>query len=474
MSRRAWIIFIFLLPFQWAGAAPPNILWIYVDDMSDWFGCYGHSAVPTPHVDSLAKEGVLFERAYVPAPVCSTTRSALITGTMQTSHGWHHHRTMIKKPLPKGITTVSELFQKAGYLTFNEAKEDYNFTQEGRRLYTHSFQKGSHFNGKLDWMAQLKGKPFFGQIHLKGGKLGGETGSKFPSKSRVEASEVTVPSYYPDHPVIRDGLARHYEQVSVVDEEVGLIIAALKKNKLWDNTVVFFFTDHGSPMPREKQNLYEAGLKVPLVVRGPGIEKAKRADLISGIDIPVTSLVLAGIGVPEFMEGRDFFAKEGPKRQYVIGARDRLGVAIDRVRTVRTDRFRYIRNFHTDRALYQLQYRENYASLKTLRELFAGGELSKVQASYHDAARRPSEELYDMTEDPDQVKNLAGDPKYAGELESHRKLLVDWIKSTGDQGKDAASQNELRAVFKGAKGKVENPEYDFLKKENPSSVNDRK
>lgn len=442
---------------------PPNILWIYVDDMSDWFGCYGHSLVATPHVDSLAEKGVLFERAYVPAPVCSTTRSALITGAMQTTLGLHHHRTMMKKPLPRGIVTVPELFQKAGYITFNEAKEDYNFTQDGRTLYTHSFQKESHFNGRLDWMTKLKGKPFFGQIQLKGGKWGGEAGSHFPSESRVTRASVEVPMYYPDHPAIRNGLARHYEQVAVVDEEVGKIIAALKTNELWENTVVFFFTDHGNPMPREKQNLYEAGLKIPLIVRGPGLKKIRRTDLVSGLDIPATSLALAGIEIPEYMEGCDLFMTDYQPRNFVIGARDRLGIAIDRVRTVRSDRFRYIRNFHTDRPLYQLHYRENYASLQALRKLHADGELSPLQASYHDPSRRPSEELYDMEGDPDQVKNLALDPKYADQLKSHRRILDQWIEQTDDKGQYPASKDELRAVFKGAKGKVANPEYQFLR-----------
>lgn len=447
------------------GASKPNVLWIYVDDMSDWFGCYGHKVVSTPNIDALAAEGTRFERAFVPAPVCSSTRSALITGMMQTSLGLHHHRTMFKKPLPKEIQAVPTHFQRAGYITFNETKDDYNFEEPRSHLYSHKFGTRGDFSGDLEWMAELQGKPFFGQIQLKGGKLGGEAGQKFPSKSRVDASKIEVPPFYPDTEVFRDAIARHYEQVAVVDSEVGAIISALKKNNLWKNTIVVFFTDHGSPLPREKQNLYEAGLKVPLIFRGPGIPVGEvRNDLVSGIDISSTSLSFLNFPLPENLEGGDLFDKNYVPRDFVIGARDRLGVAIDRVRTVRTDRFRYIRNYQTDRELYQLQYREDHATLKELRKMYLEGKLTPEQASYHDAAQRSAEEFYDLQRDPYQMKNLATDPAVSDELQRHRNILEKWANETGDKGRLPASKKELEAVYKRAKGKVANPEYRFLKK----------
>lgn len=447
------------------GASKPNVLWIYVDDMSDWFGCYGHKVVATPNIDALAAEGTRFERAFVPAPVCSSTRSALITGMMQTSLGLHHHRTMFKKPLPKEIQAVPTHFQRAGYITFNETKDDYNFEEPRSHLYSHKFGTRGDFSGDLEWMAELQGKPFFGQIQLKGGKLGGEAGQKFPSKSRVDASKIEVPPFYPDTEVFRDAIARHYEQVAVVDSEVGAIISALKKNNLWKNTIVVFFTDHGSPLPREKQNLYEAGLKVPLIFRGPGIPAGEvRNDLVSGIDISSTSLSFLNFPLPKNLEGGDLFDKNYVPRDFVIGARDRLGVAIDRVRTVRTDRFRYIRNYQTDRELYQLQYREDHATLKELRKMYLEGKLTPEQASYHDAAQRSAEEFYDLQRDPYQMKNLATDPAVSDELQRHRNILEKWANETGDKGRLPASKKELEAVYKRAKGKVANPEYRFLKK----------
>lgn len=185
--------------------------------MSDWLGCYGDNTAETPNIDALAEHGVRFNRAYMPCPVCSPTRSALITGTMQTTYGLHHHETLAKKPLPKEIITVPELFRKAGYLTFNEAKTHYNFTYNYNDLFSPEFVRPSkeivrsHLVGHdLSWLEQLKGKKFFGQIQLSGGKYQGEAGSKYPAPSRIKESEVNVPAQYPDNSVMRNAIARHY------------------------------------------------------------------------------------------------------------------------------------------------------------------------------------------------------------------------------------------------------------------------
>lgn len=465
-----------------------NVLWIYVDDMSDWVGCYGDSIVQTPNIDKLASGGVRFTNAFMPSPVCSTTRSALITGTMQTTYGLHHHRTMIKKPLPDSLKTVPELFREAGYLTFNEAKDDYNFTRDRKLMYSPEFRRpgkprvNGHLVGRdLSWLKQLQGKLFFGQIQLKGGKFGGETGSKYPAETRFSADAITVPPQYPDHPVIRNAIARHYEQIVETDEQVGAIMDALKEYELWDNTVVFFFTDHGCPLPRAKQFLYEDGTKVPLIVRWPHGEKPKsgrifeRTDLVNGIDISATTVAIGGIPIPKTMEGRNLFAtigRQSPK--YVISARDRLGNAVDRIRAVRSERYRYIRNYKTDRALYQPQYREAFPTFVTLRELHSAGKLTPLQASYHNATQRPAEEFYDLETDPHQTDNLAirlaDDPKYSTLIAEHRDYLQHWEKSTDDKGRYPESEESLRLVFKAAKGKCVAPEFDFINHPRKSST----
>ncbi|MEQ9408932.1 MAG: sulfatase [Fuerstiella sp.] len=474
MTRTRGILMVLLWGLMSVAVADrPSVLWIYVDDMSDWVGCYGDPIVQTPHIDSLAAEGVRFDAAFMPAPVCSTTRSALITGSMQTTHGLHQHRTMIKKPLSDELLTVPELFRAAGYLTFNEAKDDYNFVRDRDRMYSPEFRRPgyrSHLKGRdVSWLSQLQGRTFFGQIQLAGGKFGGETGSKYPASSRVAASQVTVPPQYPDDPVIRNAMARHYEQILETDAQVGAIIAALKQYELWDSTVVFFFTDHGCPLPRSKQFLYEDGTKVPLIVRWPQSEAtdrergAVRSDLVSGIDIAATSLALAGIEVPSVMEGRDLFAENFEPRPYVISARDRLGIAVDRMRAVRTTEFRYIRNYHTDRALYQSQYRDGYATFRKLRDLLEEGLLSPLQSSDFDKDQRPAEELYELSSDPHQIVNLADDPAYEAELKRHRGYLKKWEDETDDQGRYPESRASLERVYREAKGKVTAPEFDFLK-----------
>lgn len=454
----------------------PNILWIYVDDMNDWLGCYGDNTIGTPNIDLLAEKGVKFNRAYMPSPVCSPTRSALITGTMQTTYGLHQHRTMIKKPLPEGIITVPELFRKAGYITFNEEKTDYNFSYNYDDLFSPDFERPSkslvesHLVGHdLTWLEQLKGKKFFGQIQLSGGKYQGEVGKEYPAQSRINESMVKVPPQYPDNPVFRNAIARHYEQIAWCDSQVGAIIQALKDYGIWKNTAVFFFTDHGCPLPRAKQHVYEEGAKVPLIIHWPEgykqlLNKGKiRNDLVSGIDISVTTLALAGIEVPAFMEGQNLFAGHFKEREFVVTAKDRMGIAIDHVRAIRSDTFLYIKNYMTDRPLYQPAYRDEYATFTTLRKLYNEGKLTPLQASYYEASQRPYEEMYDVINDTNQLINLAQDPTYATVLKKHRKYLENWEEKTDDKGRYPATNEELRKVYEKAPDKCVNPEYDIFR-----------
>ena len=350
------------------------------------------------------------------------------------------------------------------------------FTRDRSLLYSPEFKRPgirSHLKGTdLSWLKQLQGKPFFGQIQLAGGKTGGETGGKYPADSRFDPSVVPVPPQYPDHPVIRNAIARHYEQIAQTDEQVGLIIRALKEYDLWSDTAVFFFTDHGCPLPRSKQFLYDEGTRVPLIVHWPGRQQeigeagSVRSSLVSGIDVSTTSLALAGISIPDSMEGHNLFAEDGRPRKYVVSARDRCGIAVDRIRSVRTANYRYIRNYKTDRALYQSQYRDGYATFKTLRELNAAGKLTALQASYHDSGSRQAEELYDLRSDPHEVRNLAADPAFADILNEHRKYLLEWQQDTNDQGQFPEALESLKLVYDQAKGKCPAPEFDFLRTNN--------
>lgn len=436
-----------------------NILWIVAEDLNPAFGCYGDpvNKGKTPVLDKMAAQGVLFSRCYVPAPVCSPCRSAILTGAMQTTLGIHNHRSSRSKVapihLPEGVTTLPELFRALGYFTFNVGKDDYNFEYDRSKLYA---------KAKLPypWRGRKQGQPFFGQIQLRGGKwffaLLKNAAKKLANPTNPE--DVEVPPYFPDIETMRKHFALHKDTARITDAEIGAILAHLAEDGLLENTIVFFFSDHGMPNSvRHKQFCYEGGVRVPLVIAGPGIPKgAIRNDLISGLDITATTVALAGMKQPSWYEGQDLFGKE---REFVISARDRCDYTIDRIRTVRTDRFRYIRNFMTDRPWLQPQYRDGRDFLEVPRQMFKEGKLNEIQAKYF-ADERPAEELYDLKNDPHQIKNLANDPAYTKELKRHREILQHWIKKTDDKGRYPESEEGLLEVLIQWKDKCVNPEYE--------------
>lgn len=429
-----------------------NILWIYVEDTNPWMGCYGDMTVPTPNIDKLAAEGTRFDRAYMTSGVCSPTRSAIITGMYQTSIGAHEHYSSfsvwrgdtmeIWDPNHLTVKTLPEIFKTAGYYTFNEGKEHYNFVYRSEDLYDR--KAGNGFKGAQDgseWTGRKNDQAFFGQIQLSGGK--------HPNPPNlVSASDVDVMPYYPDNDIFREEVAHHYNTIAKLDDIVGDIMKRLEEDQLLDNTVVFFFSDHGSRLPRHKQFLYEGGIKVPLIVRGPDIAKNEvREDLVSSLDISATTLSLVGITPPKTMHGMNFF-DNGFNREYVIAARDRCDFTIDRIRTVVTDSYKYIRNFMTDKPYMQANYRSDWGTLKNLKELYDKGELNEIQARFA-SDDRPAEELYDLQNDPHETINLVNSFQrdHAMELAKHRDILYKWILDTDDKGRYPETDDALRAVL---------------------------
>lgn len=458
-------------------AQKPNILWIYVEDQSPLFSCYGVDYNQTPTIDKLAKDGVIFKRAFMPSPVCSPTRSSLITGRMNTTIGAHNHRSARSSAheihLPEGTKTIPEMFKDAGYLTFNYGKDDYNFTYNRTDLFDGKFKpnmKQGHKGAKIDWTACKPGQPFFGQIQLWGGKNKGKITSMDPAKAEL-------PPYYVDVPEIRKEWAHHYDTARITDREVKEIIDKMRKDGVLQNTIVFFFSDHGYNYGlRHKQFCYDGGLHVPFTVTWYGNPKAittlgkVRNDLVNGLDISASSLALAGLKVPDYLESKNLFDK-AYKRDFVIGTRDRCDFTIDRIRTVRTDKFRYIKNFMTDRPLMQPQYRDKQPNIKLQRKLFEEGKMNKVQAELYNPVRIP-EELYDIENDPHQINNLVNDPEYKAQLEKHRQILDKWIKETDDKGQYPEPKAELALMKKWWGKQCVNPEYDGI--ESSSGANESK
>ncbi|MCG6154667.1 sulfatase family protein [Rubinisphaera margarita] len=460
----------------------PNVLWIYLEDVSGWFSCYGDTLIETPNIDALAESGTKFTRFYTPAGVCSATRSAIITGMMQTSIGAHNHRSCRdsfrgqsmgeydRNALPESATPLPIRFRQAGYWTFNEGnKDDYNFEWSKEEFYDFERSRGGWGPGTLVagkcWAGKGKDQPFFGQVQLGGGKLG----KRAPSV--IDPADVPVPPYYPDVKEVRDEIAHHYDCLLKTDEQVGEIIDALKRDGYYDNTLIFLFSDHGMKLHRHKQFLFEGGIHMPLIVAGPGITAGKvRDDLISGIDISAASLAASGIEVPETMEGRDFLAKDYEPREYLVAARDRCDYTIEKIRAVVTPRFKYLRNYLTDRPYMQPSYKDPWEVSQKFRQMMADGEMNETQLIFF-GDTKPAEEFYDLENDPHEINNLAHDPEFQKELTRHRKLLQEWIVETGDQGQQPESEVGIRCVLKRWGDKCVNPEYDAVRKSTAATSN---
>lgn len=469
-NKLSWVVP--LLALFWAvhcaervrGAERPNIVWIIVDDMSANFSCYGETTVRTPHVDRLAAAGTRFSKAFVTAPVCSPCRSALVTGCYQTTIGAHHHRSgrgEAKIKLPGEMVPVPRLFQQAGYYTCiggfgaigkRLGKTDYNFA------WSETMYDGN------DWSGRKPGQPFFMQVQLHGGKYRGQgPDPKWQARvekelgSRTRPEDVKLPPYYPRDPVLLQDWADYLDCCRYTDKEVGDVIARLEREQLLDDTVLFFMTDHGISHARGKQFLYDEGTHVPLVMRGPGVASGVvRDDLVEHIDLAATSLALAGIEIPAWMQGRNLLAPDYAKRDAVFAARDRCDETMERLRSVRTERFKYVKNYLPERPhLQPNRYKDEKAIVRRLRELHAAGQLEPLAERLLFAPRRPAEELYDLATDPYELHNLADDPAHVDTLSALRRRLADWETRTGDQGRTpespAAYDAEMREYLNGLK-----------------------
>ena len=411
-------------------AARPNIVWICIEDASPHLSCYGETAIKTPVLDLLAAEGIKFTQAFVTAPVCSTSRSAMVTGMYQMTTGFHHHRSQRfsgkgsgntlyyeSYKVPKEILTVPELFKQAGYFTSNSRKTDYNFERNGL------------YHSQTDWEGRRAGQPFFAQFQLKGGKSRG-------SRAGVDHRRMKIPPYYADTELMRDDWATYLGSWVETDRDVQNILDQLKAEGELGNTYVFVWTDHGVSHIRGKQFLYDEGIHVPLIVRFPNGQKAGtiRTDQVTHIDIPVTSLTLAGIEVPPTMQGRDIFSEHYVEQEQIVSGRDRCDETVDFIRCVRTRKLKYIRNFLSDVSHMQpSQYKDGKKIVVHARRLFEEGKLDELQSRPF-LPTRPAEELYDLENDPFETRNLAGDPTYARVLETLRGRLKQWMIENKDLG----------------------------------------
>ncbi|MEK6481503.1 sulfatase [Catalinimonas sp. 4WD22] len=420
-----------------AQAQPMNVLWIIAEDLSPDLNCYGNSLVNTPHLDSLAAYGMRFTETFSAAPVCSPSRTAFATGMYQTSIGAYHMRypDELLPELPEGIRTAAQLVKEQGYTSANikdapgKGKIDWMFQHDPEE----------HFNAEHWQEITEKNQPFFAQISL------GLTHRPFeePQSGQFDLQQISIPPYYPDHAVSRKDFAGYYASIEKLDEQVGMILDSLRKYGLEENTAIIFFSDHGRPMTRGKNYHYDSGLKVPLIISLPpdktskGYTEGQTSDqLLSLIDVTATSLELMQINKPEYMQGRVFLGEsQEEERAYIFSATNRIGGTDFRSRSVRSENFRYVRNYHHDFSVnssataYRKQMHPIYHLLNIMHEQ---GTLTPAQEAL--VKDMPFEELYDLKNDPYETVNLVSQEEYAQELSQLRKVLDIWIKETNDQG----------------------------------------
>jgi N-sulfoglucosamine sulfohydrolase len=423
-------------------SARPNILWLIAEDFGPHLGCYGTKEVTTPNLDRMAADGVRYTRFFVTCPVCSPSRSAFMTGMYQTTIGAHNHRSHRDDgfKLPDGVRLLTHWMRDAGYFTANvrQFPEPIKFKGAGKTDWNFNFE-GKPFDSD-QWTDLKTHQPFFAQVNFQ------ETHRAFRAPAKADPSKVEIPPYYPDHPVTRDDWAKYLDAATELDRKVGVVLKQLAADGLADNTIVVFFGDNGQAHVRGKQFCYDSGLHVPLIIHWPKALAEQRQfkrgavdeRLLSSIDLAPTMLAIAGAKKPEKMQGSVFLGDQaGEPRQYVFGARDRCDETVFRFRTVRDERYRYIRNFTPERPFLQPnQYKERqYPVWNLIKELAKENKLTPTQAVLA-APTMPAEELYDTKNDPHEINNLAGSPEHKEVIARMRAALTKWIEESNDQGRE--------------------------------------
>lgn len=437
-------------------SARPNILWIVGENFKLDFGCYGAKNVSTPNLDALAADGVRYTRVFATAPVCAPSRSAFMTGMYQTSTDTHHMRSHRDDDfrLPAGVRLLTHRLKDAGYFTANIKTIDGQTVGTGK-LDLNFVNEGPVFDSD-DWTALNGRQPFYAQINTPEAEYD-IYDRKSASKPRVEwvgerehpqiatPENVTPPPYYPDHPLIRQEWARYLNSVSGMDRRVGSVLRKLREDGLADNTVVIFFADNGRLEARGIHWCYDTGVHVPLIIHWPKNLAAPpqykpgtaNDNVISLLDVTATTLSIAGIARPMGMQGRVFLGnKADPPRKYAFSARDRIDETVNRIRSVRDQRYRYIRNFMPAQGFASLnRYKEKcFLVIPLMRELHAQGKLIDPAAEL--MGPLPAEQLFDIETDPHEIRNLADSmvPEHRQALLRLRAALDVWMTETGDLG----------------------------------------
>ena len=426
-------LFLLLAGFVVPGLAiQPNILWISSEDNGPHLGAYGDDYADTPHLDSLAARGMIYRNAWSTAPVCAPARTTIISGMYPPSTGSQHMRSLTR--LPSSMRMFPQYLRDAGYYVSNNAKEDYNLEKPGRVWDESSRQ--------AHWRERAPGQPFFAVFNFT---VTHESQiRRRPHDAVHDPSKVRVPAYHPDTPESRQDWAQYHDKITEMDAMAGRVLAELQEDGLADDTIVFYWADHGPGMPRGKRWTYNSGLHVPMILHVPekhrDLRPAEYAEggeserLVGFVDLAATVLSLAGVEPPHHFQGHAFAGKhETAPPPYQYGFRGRMDERYDMVRAVRDGRYIYIRNFKPHRIYGQyIRYMFQTPTTAVWHRLYHEGRLSAPRTHFWET--KPPEELYDLEQDPDETRNLAGSAAHREVLERMRQARREWSLSIRDLG----------------------------------------
>ena len=420
----------------------PNILWLVAEDLSPIIPPFGDNTVETPNLTRLANEGIRYTQVFSSSGVCAPSRAAIATGMYQNRIGAQHMRTTniadfgvegiipYEAVPPPYVKMHSQYFREAGYYASNNAKEDYQFRK--------AITAWDDSSSSAHWRNKAEGQPFFSVFNFgitHESQVWGQADNPLLVDDNLE---VPVPPYLPDSEIGRKDIRQVYSNIVAMDQQVGEILNQLEEDGLLDSTIIFWYTDHGGPLPRQKRLLYDSGIHLPLIIRFPDQFRAGETDdqLISFVDFKSTALSLAGIEPPTYVDGRAFLGKYAntPNRDYVHAAADRFDSEYDMIRATRDNQFKYLRNYNPEKPYYlPLTYREQMPVMQELLRMRDAGQLNAAQAQWFRTSKE-EEELFDIENDPYELNNLATDPSYTKKLAELREETDSWMNYIDDKG----------------------------------------
>jgi len=451
--RKIFIIFFVLIAFSTiiscgsGNNIKPNIVWLVAEDQSQYFfPFYGDNSVTLSNISQLLENGIVYDGMNSPYPVCAPARSAIITGMYPNSIGtgnqraYNYNRTVrtdnesilgfpyYSSKLAEQIKPFTQILRENGYYTTNNSKMDYNF-----KLREDAWDESSK---EASWEKRNKDQPFFSVFNF-GVTHESQIWLRDKQELKVDPNDLSVPPFFPNDSLTRHALAVNYSNLVEMDKQMGEIIDKLKDQGLYENTYIFFYSDHGGPFPRHKRAIYDTGSKVPLVIKFPKrikVKEKRNYDLLNFIDFAPTILSIAGLEIPKVYQGIVFLGskKSKNKRNYSYSASDRFDEVTDKIRAVKTKKYKYIRNYDINKPhALNNSYRTQMALMRHLTALNESNLLSAEQKLWFNVPKN-LEEFYDLENDPFELNNLIGEKKYSKEIENLRIQLDNWIDQIND------------------------------------------